>query len=116
MDSDLWRVVLVAALAVNAALGFGYRVYRLSKGGPIGDVWGQAVLGVVLGILAILIAAGATWARWPSLVYAVIYAFVAMPVWVLGVLIPLPPRALDYAYAAIYWVGLLVIGVAAIVL
>ena len=116
MDPDQWRVVLIAGLAVNAALGFGYRVYRLGKGGPIGDVWGQAVLGVVLGALAILIAAGATWARWPSLAYAVIYAFGAMPVWVLGVLIPLPPRAIDYAYAAVYWLGLLVIGVAAIAL
>ena len=116
MDSDLWRVLLVGGLAVNAALGFGYRIHRLSKGGPIGDVWGQAVLGVVLCVFAVLVASGATWARWPALAYAVIYSFVAMPVWVLGVLIPLPPRAIDYAYTGTYWTGLIVIGVAAIAL
>lgn len=113
MDSDLWRAALVGGLALNAALGFGYRVYRLSKGGPIADVWGQAVLGAILALLAVLIGLGFTWTRWLALAYAVIYAFVGMPAWVLGVLIPLPPRAIDYTYAAVYSVALVAIGVAA---
>ena len=110
----MWRNVLVGGLALNAATGFGYRVYRLTKGGPIPDVWGQAVLGVLLALLAVLVAVGADWARWLAVAYAAIYAFVGMPVWILGVLIPLPPRAIDYAYAVVYYVVLVVIGVAAI--
>jgi hypothetical protein len=116
VDSETWRNVLVGGLALNAALGFGYRVYRLSKGGPMPDVWGQAVLGAVLALLAVLIGLGSGWARWLALAYAVIYAFIGMPVWILGVLIPLPPRTVDYAYAAVYSALLVVIGVAAIAL
>ena len=114
MDNDLWRVVLVAALAFNAAVGLGYRVYRLTKGGPIADVWGQALLGTVLALVAAAIGLGATWPRWIALVYAVLFALVAMPVWVLGVLLPLPPRAIDYAFTVVYWLALIVIAVAAI--
>jgi hypothetical protein len=114
MDTDFWRNVLIGALLFNAALGLGYRVYRLTKGGPIADVWGQAVLAAALAGLAIALAAGAGWPRWLALAFAVIYAFVAMPVWVLGVLLPMGPRALDYAFTALYWVTLLVIGVASL--
>ena len=116
MDSESWRSVLVAGLGLNAAVGFGYRIYRLSKGGPIADVWGQAVLGVVLAALAVGVGFGLDWARWPALGYAILFAVVAMPVWVLAVLIPLPPRAPDYAFTALYWATLLAIGVAAIAL
>ena len=114
MDPDLWRTVLVAALALNAALGLGYRIYRLSKGGPIADVWGQAVLGTVLALVAMSVGLGIDWPRWIALAYALLFAIVAMPVWVLGVLLPLPPRAIDYAFTVVYWVMLVVIAVAAI--
>jgi hypothetical protein len=116
MDPDQWRVVLVAALAANAALGLGYRIYRLSKGGPIADVWGQAVLGAVLALIAGAVGLGIVWPRWVALGYALLFALVAMPVWVLGVLLPLPPRAVDYAFTVVYWVMLIVIAVAAIAL
>lgn len=112
----MWRYLLVGGLALNAVTGFGYRVYRLTKGGPMPDVWGQAVLGVFLALLAVLIGFGADWARWLALAYAAIYAFVGMPVWILGVLLPLPPRAIDYAYAVVYSAVLIVIAVAAIAL
>ena len=116
MDPDVWRTVLIGALALNAGLGFGYRVYRLAKGGPIADVWGQAVLGAVLVVLAASLALGAGWPRWPALAYAALFAIIAMPVWVLAVLIPLRPGPADYAFAALYWSALMVIGVAAIAL
>ena len=116
VSSEMWRNVLVAALTLNAVIGLGYRVYRLSKGGPIVDVWGQAALGVLLAAAAIGLAAGGTWLRWPALVYALIFGFVAMPVWVLGVLLPMRPRALDYAFTAVYWTALAAIAIAAIAL
>lgn len=105
---------MVVALFVNAIAGLGYRTYRYTRGGPIADVWGQAILGLFLGGLAIGIANGIEWLRWPALIYAGLFALVAMPVWILGVLIPLPPRAIDYAFAGLYYAGLLVIAVAAI--
>ena len=116
MDPDLWRVVLATALGANAALGLGYRIYRLGKGGPIADVWGQAVLGGVLALVAVSVGLGVTWPRWIALGYAVLFALVAMPVWVLGVLLPLPPGALDYAFTVVYWLLLIVIAVAAVAL
>ncbi len=112
----MWRYVLVTALAVNALAGFGYRLYRYRKGGPIGDVWGQAILGLLLAALAAATALGAGWPRWPALVYAALFAFVVMPIWTLGVLIPLPPRRLDYAFTALYWTTLLVIAASALLL
>jgi hypothetical protein len=45
-----------------------------------------------------------------------LFALVAMPVWVLGVLLPLPPGALDYSFTVVYWLLLIVIAVAAIAL
>ena len=111
---DTWEVVLVAALALNAALGFGYRVYRLSRGGHMGDVIGQAILGALLLGLAAAVTAGQGWAVWPALGYALLFALLVMPVWVLGVLIPSEPGALDYTFTATYWVLLALIGVSAV--
>jgi hypothetical protein len=116
MQEDTWRIILVSSLAVNAAIGFGYRVYRLAKGGPIADVWGQALLGLLLSALAIGVALGATWMRWVALGYAFLFGLVVMPVWVLGVLLPLRPKAIDYAFTISYWVGLAVIGVSSVAL
>lgn len=112
MDSDTWRVVLVAALSINALVGFGYRVYRLSKGGPASDVIGQAILGVLLVGMATALALGAGWPRWGALVYGLLFGIVVMPIWVLAVLIPLRPRAIDYAFTGIYWalLALIVVG------
>jgi hypothetical protein len=106
--------VLVGTLALNAALGFAYRVYRLTKGGPMSDVIGQAILGMVLATLALGAALGHAWARWGALVYAVVFGVVVMPIWILAVLIPLRPRAPDYAFTGIYWFALLAIAVAAL--
>lgn len=114
MISDTWQLTLAALLGFNAAIGFGYRVHRLSKGGPIADVIGQAVLGILLIGLAVATAAGAGWTRWAALVYALLFGVAVMPVWVLAVLIPLQPRALDYAFTGLYWVGLIGIAVASI--
>ena len=114
MDPDLWRFVLVTALAVNATLGFGYRVFRLTKGGPLGDVIGQAVLGAILFAMALGVAVGVGWVRWVALAYALSFGLLVMPVWVLAVLIPLPPRSPDYAFTVAYWLDLGVIAIAAV--
>lgn len=106
--------MLGAALVANAALGFGYRVYRLTKGGPLGDVIGQGILGLLLVALAVAALAGAGWSRWVALVYALLFGVAVMPVWVLAVLIPLPPHRIDYGFAAVYWGVLALIAVAAI--
>ena len=114
MTSHTWELVLAIALILNAVLGFGYRVHRLGKGGPMGDVIGQAVLGVALAVLGVAVAAGAGWPRWPSLVYGLLFALVVMPIWTLAVLIPLPPERVDYAFTVVYWLSLAVICVAAL--
>jgi hypothetical protein len=114
MDPDLWRNVLAGALLVNALAGFSYRLYRYRKGGPLGDVWGQAILGVLLGALAVALVVGAGWPRWPALGYAALFAFVVMPIWTLAVLIPLPPERIDYAFTGLYWATLFVIGASAL--
>lgn len=106
---EMWETVLVAALGLNAVLGFGYRVYRLTKGGPLGDVTGQAVLGLLLAGAAIAIAADQGWARWVALVYGLVFALVVMPVWVLAVLLPLRPGAIDYGFTGLYWAALVLI-------
>jgi len=116
MTADLWRTILIVALATSAAAGFSYRLYRYRKGGPLGDVLGQGVLAVLLLGLAGALVAGGDWARWPALIYAVLFAVVVMPLWTLAVLIPLPPGKLDYAFTALYWTTLLVIGIAALML
>ena len=111
---ETWTAVLITGLVVNAALGLGYRVYRWTKGGPKTDVWGQAVLAFLLVVMAIGLGLGVEWLRWPALGYSVLFTFLAMPVWVLGVLLPMRPRAVDYAFTGTYWVLLLVVGLAAV--
>jgi hypothetical protein len=111
---DTWKIVLVVALGLNAALGLGYRIFRLTKGGPMADVVGQAILGVLLAGLGIGVAGGHPWARWGALAYGLLFGLVVMPVWTLAVLLPLPPRAADYAFTAVYWTTLIVIVLAAI--
>lgn len=112
----MWRSVLTTALCLNAVTGFGYRYFRYRRGGPLGDVLGQAILGVILLALAGSVATGGDWARWPALAYAVLFAFVVMPLWTLAVLIPLPPGTVDYGFTGLYWATLLVIGAASILL
>lgn len=114
MRSDTWATVLAGALALNAVLGFGYRVYRLTRRGPMGDVIGQAILGVLLAGLAIAVAGDFSWARWAALIYGALFGVVVMPVWVLGVLIPSEPGAPDYAFTIAYWMMLALVIVAAI--
>ena len=116
MTSDAWRMVLLVALGINAACGFGYRVYRLSKGGPLGDVIGQAVLGILLIGLALAVALDVGWARWPALMYALLFGVAVMPIWVLAVLIPSQPRGIDYAFTAIYWTCLAAVAISAVAL
>lgn len=110
-----WQTVLVVALAFNAAMGFGYRLYRLRKKGPMADVIGQAVLGALLVVLAVGAAGGHGWARWTALGYGLLFGLVVMPVWTLAVLLPLPPGRVDYAFTAAYWAGLAAIVLAAVV-
>jgi hypothetical protein len=114
VNEETWQSILVVALVINAAIGLGYRIYRRTKGGPIADVWGQAVLATLLLAVAGGILLDAGWLRWAALGYAILFAFVAMPVWVLGVLLPLRPRAIDYTFTFTYWALLLVIGIAAL--
>ena len=82
----------------------------------MGDVAGQAILGVVLIVLGIATLAGAGWPRWPALVFGLLFAAVVMPIWTLAVLIPLPPGKLDYGFTVLYWVSLIAIAVAALAL
>ncbi len=110
----MWETTLVGALVANGAIGLAYRAYRYTKGGPIGDVWGQTVLGVLLVAVAVGIAAGAEGLRWVAFGYAALFAVIVMPVWVLGVLLPLRPRALDYGFTVTYWLLLGLIALAAL--
>jgi hypothetical protein len=110
-----WQAVLVVALGVNAALGFGYRVYRLTKKGPMADVVGQAILSALLIALAIGAAGEHSWARWGALAYGLLFGLIVMPVWTLAVLLPLPPDRVDYAFTGLYWAALAVIVLAALV-
>ena len=109
-----WQTVLVVALLLNAALGFGYRVYRLTKKGPMADVVGQAILAAVLVVLAVGAGGGHSWARWGALAYGLLFGLLVMPVWTLAVLLPLPPGKADYAFTAAYWTALAAIVLAAI--
>lgn len=108
------HTMVAAALVLNAVLGFGYRVYRLSKGGSVGDVYGQAVLGVVLLGLAAGVSTEAGWAPWGAFVYGVVFGLAVMPVWVLAVLLPQSPGAPDYLFTAVYWTSLVTIAVGAL--
>ena len=114
MEAETWQAILVGGLIANAVIGLGYRIYRRTKGGPIGDVWGQAVLGGLLVAVAIGVALGATWLRWAGFAYAVLFGLLVMPIWVLGVLLPMRPRAIDYSFTITYWAVLIAIGVAAL--
>lgn len=114
MFDEVWRSVLIAALVFNAALALGYRVYRYYRRGPVSDVIGQALLAAILVVLAAGVATEAGWARWTAFAYAVLWALVVTPVWVLAVLIPLPPGRLDYAFVVTYWLALVLIAVAAL--
>jgi heme/copper-type cytochrome/quinol oxidase subunit 4 len=116
MTTASWQLTLAVALGINAAVGFGYRVFRLSRGGPLADVIGQAVLGVILAALAVGTALGAGWPRWAALIYALLFGVAVMPLWVLAVLIPLDPKRIDYVFTTVYWLMLLVIAIASIAL
>ncbi|HEX2051972.1 MAG TPA: hypothetical protein VHJ34_15245, partial [Actinomycetota bacterium] len=89
---------------------------RLTKGGPMADVAGQALLGALLVVLAAGAAAGSWWARWGALAYALLFGLVVMPVWTLAVLIPMRPGPVDVGYAVVYWVALAVAAIAALAL
>jgi hypothetical protein len=114
MDGDAWQWILVGALMVNAVIGFVYRVYRLSKGGPTSDVIGQAALGLLLTGIAIGASLGQGWSRWAALVYGLLFGLIVMPLWVLAVLIPQRPERIDYAFTVAYWLGVVLIVVAAV--
>ena len=114
--NESWQVTTVIALVLNALLGFGYRLYRLPRGGSRADVNGQALLGVILIALAVALSSGAGWPRWPALVYGLLFGVVVMPIWVLAVLIPSSPGRLDYAFTVVYWILLFVIAGGALAL
>jgi hypothetical protein len=116
MRGDFWSVALSGGLATNAALGFVYRIFRLMHGGPFGDVIGQAILGILLGALAVVVASGTEWARWAALLYGLLFGIVIMPVWTVAVLIPMRPGRMDVCFTVIYWMILAVIIVSAIAL
>lgn len=111
---DGWEAILVGALLVSAVLVFGYRVYRLSKGGPMADVYGGAVLAILLVGTGLLVAADVGWARWGALAYGFFFGLVVMPTWVLAVLLPLRPGPVDYAFTGLYWLTLIAVIVAAV--
>lgn len=100
--TDAWELTLAVTLVVNAAVGLAYPVYRLSKGGPMGDVRGRAVLGALLLLLAASLFFS-EWTRWVAFGYGLLFAMVVMPIWVLAVLLPLRPGPLDYAFTIVYW-------------
>jgi hypothetical protein len=114
--NESWQAVTVIALVLNALLGFGYRLYRLPRGGSRADVNGQALLGVLLIALGTALSVGAGWPRWPALVYGLLFGVVVMPIWILAVLIPSSPGRLDYVYTAVYWIVLFVIVAGALAL
>jgi hypothetical protein len=105
--NDAWSTALAITLVINAAIGFAYPVYRLSRGGPMGDVTGRAILGALLLIVAAFAFADHEWARWAALAYGALFAVVVMPIWVLAVLIPMRPTTIDYTYTTTYWLTLL---------
>ena len=111
-----WRIVLCIALMFNALSGVAYRVFRVRRGGPRADVTGQAILGLLLLVVAASAWAGQTWSKWAALVYGVLFGLVVMPLWTLAVFIPMRPGPLDKAFALSYWAALATIVVAALLL
>ncbi|MGH2734068.1 MAG: hypothetical protein ACRDKZ_00700 [Actinomycetota bacterium] len=111
-----WETLLIACLALNAVLGFAYRLHRLSRGGPLYDVVGQTVLALLLGGLALSLSWGAGWPRWVALGYGLLFGLVVMPLWVLAVLLPMRPGRIDYGFTAVYWAALGLIVASALVL
>lgn len=109
-----WVNVLASALVVAAVTGLGYRFYRWRNNGPIGDVWGQTFLALVLAGLAVAVVQEIAWARWAAVAFGASFAIVVMPLWVLAVLIPLPPGPVDVAFTATYWLLLATIVVAGV--
>lgn len=109
-----WETTLLALLLINGAVVLGYRVFRLTRGGPLPDVIGGAVLATLLAVAAALLWTGSDWVRWATLAYGLVFGLLVMPVWVLGVLIPLPPGRVDHAFTAVYWASLLGIVVASL--
>ena len=105
---------MIVLLVLNASLGLGYRIFRLSKGGPMGDVVGQALLAALLVGTAAGVAVGWDLAPWVALTYAALFALVVMPLWTLAVLVPMRPDRVDLAFAIGYWTVLLGIFVAAL--
>jgi hypothetical protein len=112
--NEAWTTTLAVALVVNATIGFAYPVYRLTRGGPMGDVTGRAILGALLVVVAVFAAMGHEWPRWAALFYGALFAAIVMPIWILAVLIPMRPATIDYAYTSTYWLTLLLIVVAAL--
>ena len=108
------RTALIVLLVLNASLGLGYRIFRLSKGGPMGDVVGQALLGALLVGAAVGVAAEWDLARWFAIAYAALFALVVMPLWTLAVLVPMRPCRVDLAFTLGYWAVLVGIFVAAL--
>jgi hypothetical protein len=78
------------------------------------DVVGGAILAAALSAVTLGVAAGGGWARWAALSYGLLFGVLVMPLWVLGVLLPMNPRGPDYAFTAVYWLSLIVIVVAAV--
>ena len=113
---DLWRGVLFIALVVNALSGLAYRVSRLRHGGPRADVTGQAILALVLLVIAAGVWASHAWSTWAALVYGLLFGLVVMPLWTLAVFIPMRPGGLDKAFALSYWALLATIVLAAFLL
>lgn len=115
MNLDAWGAILVGALVVNAALAFGYRVFRLTRGGPMADVVGQGILATLLLATALGYAAGADWLRWIAVIYAAVFGAIVMPIWTLAILIPMEPRPVDYGFAVTYWGSLVLVAVAGVI-
>jgi hypothetical protein len=115
-DSGGWESFLVVSLVASAVLALGYRVYRLRKGGPAADVAGGALLGALLVADAVLVAAGHGWARWPALVYGLLFGLLATPVWVLAVYIPSRPAVPEHFVIALYYLSLIAIVVSSLAL
>ena len=82
----------------------------------MGDVLGQSVLGALLVALSFAVLEQAPFAASASLLYALLFGLVVMPLWVVAVLIPLRPQRIDLAFTALYWLALIVIAAAALAL